>query len=241
MLHMLLPLDQHFDSGFGSVADSFKYCADALDANPKGIGLNSHLPISFLYRHAVELYLKSGIIRLHRKYSIPYGNTPPDGEPSIIIGQKRKPLYNIHNISPLYAEMRALLSNLAGQLSEIPGTLPEYWVFPPELDQWIAAIEETDSSSTFFRYPVTKDAERDSQKSTMQREEVASVFERMQGDGPKVKAMLMFNDTGEVVKAYTHDDTQSKEIIGILKEAAKMLHDMNAMMSYTLSGTTIKF
>ncbi len=236
MLHMFMPFDQHFDSGFGAVADSFRYSADALDDNPQDAGLNSHLPISFLYRHAIELYLKSGIILLHRKYAIPYGDTPPDGEPSVLVGQKRKPLYNVHNLAPLYTEFHTLLAALAEPLSLIPGTLPEYWTLPTELDEWIAAIEQTDSSSTFFRYPVTKDTERDSQKSTIRRDEVESLVERMHSDGPAVKAMLMLNNDGEVVQAYSHDDTQNKEVIAILRQAAEMLHDMRAMMSYTLVG-----
>lgn len=31
MLYMMLPLDRHFDSGFGAVADSFRDAADALE------------------------------------------------------------------------------------------------------------------------------------------------------------------------------------------------------------------
>lgn len=236
MLHMFLPFDQHFDSGFGAVANSFMYSADALDDNPEGAGLNSHLPISFLYRHGIELYLKGGIILLHRKFSLPYGDTPPDGEPSILVNQKRKPLYNVHNLAPLYTELLALLAALVEPLSHVPGTRPEYWTLPLELDQLIATIEATDASSTFFRYPITKDAERDAQKSTIRREDVDAMVERMQGDGPKVKAMVMVNDDGEVVQAYSHEDTQNKEVISTLRQAAKMLHDLHAMMSYTLAG-----
>jgi hypothetical protein len=230
---MLLPFDQHFDSGFGAVADSFRYAADALDDAPEAASLNPHLPVSFLYRHAIELYLKSGIITLHRKYAIPYGDTPSTGEPSILVGQKRKPLYNVHSLGPLYAELRSLLSLQAEPLSRIPRT---DWTLPSELDQWIAAIEETDSSSTFFRYPVTKDAERDSQKSTIQREEIEAMIERMHGDGPKVKALLMLDSDGGVVEAFSHDDTRTKEVIVILKQTAELFHDLRAMMSYTLAG-----
>lgn len=236
MLHMLLPFDQHFDSGFGAVANSFRYSADALNDNPQGAGLNSHLPISFLYRHAIELYLKSGIVLLHRKYSVPYGDTPPEGEPSVFVKQRRKPLYNVHNLDPLYTELRALLAALVEPLSHVPGTLPEYWTLPAELDQWIATIEATDASSTFFRYPITKDAELDAQKSTIRREDIESIIERMQGDGPKVKATVMVNYDGDVIEAYSLDDTQNKEVITTLRQAAKMLHDLHAMMSYTLVG-----
>ncbi|WP_095113786.1 hypothetical protein [Pseudomonas sp. Irchel 3H7] len=236
MLHMFLPFDQHFDSGFGAVADSFRYSADALADTPGGIGLNSHLPISFLYRHAIELYLKSGIILLHRKFAVPYGDTPSDGEPSVMVGQKREPLHRVHSLAPLYTEFCALLADLAESLSQVPETKPEYWVMTTELDEWIEAIEATDKSSTFFRYPVTKDAERDSQKSTIRRDDIESMTQRMHDDGPAVKAMLILNDAGEAVEAYSHDDTQNKEVIATLRQAAEMLYNMRAMMSYTLVG-----
>jgi hypothetical protein len=46
---MMLPLDRHFDSGFGAVADSFKDAADTLDsARENAPTLNDHLPISYV-------------------------------------------------------------------------------------------------------------------------------------------------------------------------------------------------
>jgi hypothetical protein len=233
MLHMMLPFEQHYDSGFGSVADSFRYAADALDEGNHA-SLNPHLPVSFLYRHAIELYLKSGIITLHRRFSIPYGETPSSGEPSIPIDQKRKFLYNVHAVEPLFAYLCTLIDQQMSELSTIPQT---DWLLPPELGQWIKAIEATDSSSTFFRYPVTKDASRDKEKSTIQREGFDEILERMHGDGPKVTAMLMLNSKGQVVDSFSHDDRKSKDTVVILKQAAEMLHDLRAMMSYTLANT----
>ena len=96
MFYMMLPLDRHFDSGFGAVADSFKDAADTLDSTRENTPtLNDHLPISYLYRHAIELYLKSAIIIFHRKLNIPYGDTPASGEPKILDGAKWKPMYQI--------------------------------------------------------------------------------------------------------------------------------------------------
>ena len=233
MLYMLLPLEQHYDSGFGAVADSFKDAADSLNDPNIPSTFNSHLPVSFLYRHAIELYLKSGIIFIHRKFSIPYGDQPASSEPSVMVGQRRKPLYNVHGLGPLYAELLALLNQEAEALAKVPHT---DWTLPPELDGWIAAIEVTDSSSTFFRYPVTKDVQRDGEKSTMQREEATKLFERMHSGGPPVKALLMVNDDYEVVDSFAHDDSNAKALITIMKEASEVLHGLHAMMSYTLAG-----
>lgn len=233
MLYILLPLDQHYDSGFGAVADSFKDAADSLNDPTKPSAFSSHLPVSFLYRHAIELYLKSAIITLHRKFSIPYGEAPSSNEPSVMVGQRRKPLYNVHGLGPLYAELRALLNQEADALAQVPCT---DWTLPLELDEWIAAIEVTDSSSTYFRYPVTKDADLDGKKSTMQREEATKLFERMHSGGPPVKALLMVNDDYEVVDSFTHDDSNAKALMTILKEASEVFHGLHAMMSYTLAG-----
>jgi hypothetical protein len=69
--------DQHFDSGFGAAADSFKDSADALaSADIATPNVNSNLPISFLYRHAIEMYLKSAALIFRRKFRRPYGDTP---------------------------------------------------------------------------------------------------------------------------------------------------------------------
>ncbi|MEZ0193746.1 hypothetical protein AB9U01_06720 [Pseudomonas qingdaonensis] len=233
MLYLLMPLDQHYDSGFGAVADSFKDAADSLNEPDRSLHFNSNLPVSFLYRHAIELYLKSAIITLHRKFAIPYGDGPASGEPSVMLGKKRKPLYNVHGLGPLYAELRALLNQEAEALAKVPRT---DWVLPPELDGWIAAIEATDSSSTYFRYPVTKDADLDVKKSTMQREDASKVIERMQNGGPPVKSLMMVNDDYEVVDSFTHDDSNAKEMLTILRETSELFHGLHAMMSYTLAA-----
>lgn len=82
MYYLLAPLDKHYDRGFGAVANSFMEAADDLqeDAATGATFLNRHLPISFLYRHAIELFLKSGIIILHKRLRIPYGT---EGDPEV--------------------------------------------------------------------------------------------------------------------------------------------------------------
>ncbi|MCX2814578.1 MULTISPECIES: hypothetical protein [unclassified Pseudomonas] len=233
MLYLFMPLDQHYDSGFGAVADSFKDAADSLNDPDKPLHFNSNLPVSFLYRHAIELYLKSAIITLHRKFAIPYGDDPASGEPSVMVGTKRKPLYNVHGLGPLYAELRALLDQEAETLAKVSRT---DWVLPPELDGWIAAIEATDSSSTFFRYPITKDADLDVKKSTMQREDASKLIERMHEGGPPVRALMMVNDDYEVVDSFTHNDSSAKEILAILRETSELFYGLHAMISYKLAG-----
>ncbi|MGH9638275.1 MAG: hypothetical protein ACRD72_25860, partial [Candidatus Angelobacter sp.] len=73
MLWMMMPLEEHYNDGFGAVGDAFRRAAETLNKNNSdGPMLWSHLPEIYLLRHAVELFLKSGIIIMHRKLRLPY-------------------------------------------------------------------------------------------------------------------------------------------------------------------------
>lgn len=99
MLYLFTPIDEHFDKGFGAVADSFHEAGDALlDSECTKNILNGHLPVSFLFRHAIELYLKGSILILHKHIRIPYGKYPFDEEPYVLVGEKwRKMEKNVSN------------------------------------------------------------------------------------------------------------------------------------------------
>jgi hypothetical protein len=61
MNYLLTPLHKHADLGFGATAHSYKEAADYLEVNgAELVHFNGHLPINFLRRHAIELYLKIG-------------------------------------------------------------------------------------------------------------------------------------------------------------------------------------
>lgn len=224
----MLPLDRHFDSGFGAVADSFKDAADTLDSTRENAPtLNDHLPISYLYRHAIELYLKSAIIIFHRKLNIPYGDSPASGEPKILDGAKWKPMYQIHGLLPLYRYFSSLFADHAEYLSTHTNT---DWSFHAELGQWINDIEETDSSSTFFRYPVTKDKTKDKEKSVIREGDYDAIFSKVKQNQKPVKAFLMVDQDQNILETFSHDDTRSMETIGTLRQAAEVLSNCHAAM-----------
>ncbi|OXR33434.1 hypothetical protein PSUM_15560 [Pseudomonas umsongensis] len=234
MLYMMLPLDRHFDSGFGAVADSFRDAADALENTRENTPtLNDHLPISYLYRHAIELYLKSAIIIFHRKLNIPYGDTPASGEPKVLDGAKWKPMFNVHGLQPLYRHFCFLFEDHAEYLSTHTNT---DWSFPAELGQWISDIEETDSSSTFFRYPVTKDKAKDKEKSAIREDDYGAMLSKVKQNQRPVKAFLMVGQDQNVIEAFSLDDTRSKEIIGTLKQVAELFSNCHAVMVGELTG-----
>lgn len=234
MHYMLMPLDQHFDLGFGAVADSFKESADSLaETNEASPSLNMHLPISFLYRHAIELYLKSAIIIFHRKLRLPYGEVSFDGEPQVFIENKWKPMRNVHGLEVLHKYFRNLFSSQASYLDANTNT---NWSFPNELDGWIAEIESTDSSSTFFRYPVTRNRDKDKDKSVIREDDYNNMLANV-GLGQKpLKAFLLINDDDQVVQAFSHDDSLAKSIIATLQKVSEVLYGCHAALVGELTG-----
>jgi len=226
--YMLLPLDQHFDRGFGAVADAFKDSADSLSGEGKPVfTLNAHLPISFLYRHAIELYFKSAIIIFHRKFDLPFGDVPSSGEPHLPVGRKWKLMYNVHQIQPLYEYFQVLFADHSAFLAENTNT---NWEFPEELGSWIKEIEATDSSSTFFRYPITKHGEKDKEKSLMRQDDHARMLGTIGERTSPLKAFLVLNQDDEVVSSFSHDDAFANTTVTTLQKVAETLHNCHAAL-----------
>jgi hypothetical protein len=233
MHYLLTPLQTHFDMGFGGVANSFKHAADLVaDPDSDSSNMNSHLPASFLYRHAIELFLKSGIIIFHRKFKLPWG-TSDDAEPKVPVAGKWKPMYSIHMLAPLHARLSTLMHEHAQFLRKETST---NWEFPAELPNWIADIDATDSSSTFFRYPVTKHADKDETKSTMKAEDYRSIIARMGPEAPPQKMFVIFDEDDNVVDSYRMDRTQSLAMLQVLRQAAECMYNCHAAMRGELTG-----
>ena len=227
MHYLMTPLQSHFDMGFGGVANSFKHAAD-LVANPEADSpsMNSHLPASFLYRHAIELFLKSGIIIFHRKFKLSWGNGT-EAEPQVPVASKWKPMYSIHNLVPLHARLLTLMQEHSEFLRTKTRTT---WDFPPEFADWVTEIDATDSSSTFFRYPVTKHVDKDETKSTMKSEDYRSIIARMSPGAPPQKLFVVLDQDENVVNSYRMDRTQSLAILAILQKTAECMYGCHAAM-----------
>lgn len=234
MNYLLMPLDQQFDLGFGSVANSFKYAGDAvMSPQSDSPSLNPHLPASFLYRHAIELFLKSGIVIFHRKFQLPFGDEPFDGEPKVLVKKKWKLMRTVHGLQDLYDYFRSLVSSQAAYLSMHTST---DWSFPSKLDAYISDIEATDSTSTFFRYPFTKHRDQDNNKSIHKEGNFDSIVAGI-GEGSKpLKAFLVMDENDDVVNAYHYDDELAKAMTATLKSAADLLYGYHAAMRWELTG-----
>jgi hypothetical protein len=100
----------------------------------------------------------------------------------------------------------------------------------------MSEIDATDSSSTFFRYPVTKHADKDEAKSTMKSEDYRSIIARMGPGAPPQKMFVVLDQDDNVVNAYRMDRTQSLEILGVLKKAAECMYGCHAAMRGELTA-----
>ena len=68
----ITPPETHFDGGLGISASDFRSAAETLKSSEvSGSGI---LPICYLQRHSLELYLKSLIFILHKKFDNEPGN-----------------------------------------------------------------------------------------------------------------------------------------------------------------------
>ena len=234
MHYLLTPLESHFDKGFGAVANSFLYAADLVAApDSPSPSLDSHIPSSFLYRHAIELYLKSGIIIFHRKFAIPWGPDSKTDEPHVLIGGKWKPMYNEHKMAPLYGRVKQLMVDHIDFLRAETRTT---WDFPKRFDDWISLIDETDSSSTFFRYPITKHGERDAEKSSMKPEDFKTTVARMGAGSEPQKMFVVLDSDGNVSNSFRLDKSKSLAILKTLQETANYLYGCHAAMRVELTG-----
>jgi hypothetical protein len=233
----LMPLDRHFDSGFGATADTFHDAAKALDRDEhkNGFGLNSsRLPVFYLYRHTNELYLKSILTILHRRFSSTFPRVKRDDFPSITIDGKAKRIFQVHSILNLHGTLRTLLNDNVEQIKAISGT--DWISVPDDVEKMVKLIDEADEASTMFRYPVTLDPLNDAKKSSFKRihpeDAVAAAHHRANQNMPGVKILALKNDNNEIVETFIHDEQAMREVFDALKQLAEILSGVHYGMGY---------
>jgi hypothetical protein len=222
MRYMLMPLEQHCDDGLGATGEAFEEAAKALQAAHETTRVShAHLPINFLYRHAVELFLKSMIVVLHRALAVPYGAEPHDGPGFVPVDDKWRPLHRVHGVAVLWRHALDLLRANAAELGARCRT--DWQTIPVGLDEAIRAIDEADGSSTFFRYPDPRRAGADADKSEWKPRSPEEILRHVQEGGDPVKVMLVLDENDAVAQAFQYDDAPLAELSRLLAETAKML------------------
>lgn len=223
-----MPLARQFDSGFGATADAFHDAAKAIDTEEHrfGFGLNSNrLPVFYLYRHANELYLKSVLTIIHRRFGPQYPRVKRDDFPAIFAAGKPKRIFQVHSISDLYGEFRGMLTNYATVIKSLRKT---DWTNTPEgLDDLVKLIDDADKASAMFRYPITLDPSNDAKKSSFKNiHPVAAVAEahaRTAAGKSGIKILALKNDDDEIVETFIHDEEPMQDVFEALKELSNTL------------------
>jgi hypothetical protein len=240
-------IELHPDFGFGITADSYYKSAEQLMNNHYehySITQQAEMPQNFLFRHSIELYLKSLIIIFHKQLKINYGDTAFDSdEPKIETedGNWRN-LYNCHFIDVLYDYWlnKLLIPNVA----ELEKLAPKGdWVETKKITDLFPIVCKYDRDSSYFRYPITKNANLDEKKFTMQKFKAGTLEEFMKEiqepnaekkDGGII--MIMVDDEDNITEAFNNKENILTDVRDGLKEMAYYFNCIHIMSRVTLCG-----
>lgn len=225
----------HFDYGFGAHADAFKEVADTLKTEIEPAekpALNMHLPKNFLYRHAIEIYLKSMIIIIHKRLKLDYGDSNSSSEPCVLVEDKWKPMYKVHSIKVLYNYYKTLIKSEQNSLSKISNT--EWGSIPKEIDEHVDYIESTDSNSTFFRYPLTGNDLISKNKASFYETDLQEIFAKMGPSEGYSKSFLVVDQNHRVSKAFRLNQKPLRELSNALQNVATYLEGVHFGMRVEL-------
>ena len=216
------PFNKHFDYGFGGYADAFKRAADnlTLQKENKDKFLNMHLPINYLYRHAIELYLKSLVIILHRRLQLPFGPHNSESTPHILVRQEWVPIYRVHNINDLYQYFKNLLNEQRSAIAEYSDS--DWANLPTELDSQITTIGNLDEKSTFLRYPDMKNRGNEQEKSSFQEGTIPEIFRRLAPGNEYSKAFVSVDENDNISEIYQLNNNPLVELTKALKNVASL-------------------
>jgi len=233
--YSFLPLSRHADYGFGATADAFKEAADGLTASQiEAPRLNGHLPTAFLYRHAIELYLKSMIVLLHRRLHIPFGSHSADGEPCVLVQGQVRPFHRVHSVAKLFSYFERLVAQHAPTLATFCHT--DWTAIPYETHEWIRLIEETDATSTFFRYPNPQARAGDHAKSSFQTSSPEELIAAASPSGPPIKAAVILDESDSVVETFCLNSEVMPDMQVALRSLAELLEAAHFGMRIELAG-----
>ena len=129
----------------------------------------------------------------------------------------------VHSVATLWNHVQTTFRN---QAEELDARCRTDWQDTPEgLEAAIAAIEEADGGSTFFRYPDGRNIAAEGEKSSWKPKDPETILSQIQQPGAKpVKVILMLEPDGETIaQAFQYDDAPLAELSRQLAETAKTL------------------
>ncbi len=226
MNYLITPPSTHYDGGIGITGCNFRHAADTLKEH--GSSLDGVLPLCYLHRHAIELFLKSVIFILHKKYSIEFGEGFSLYKPAIKVGDKWRPMDNTHNLSDLYSYFEVIYGDCKVVLPETT-----CWDMPADIKSKIDMVSGTDPKSTFFRYPKSGSAHQDAKKSRIQKTKFEGAFDNQ--DKP-AKLVLMFDQNDELIETYDMDADALGKIQEVLNYLSDFFNGVHAAFRHELAN-----
>jgi len=230
----MMPLDEHYDYGFGATGEAFFRAAHLLKEHQQSHAFFEHLPENYLLRHAIELFLKSGIVIIHRKLKIPFSDKSHNSPPMVLVDEKWMPFHKVHSVADLYAHWKFIIERNADTLKMLCEFKPD-WTVESDLDASIDFIEITDPNSTYYRYPINRNPDEAKKKSAFKRTSQEDLLPREMPEGKKVRAFIVENESREFVRAYSLDEDSQKQATDALVFAAEALFNYHAMMRIELT------
>jgi len=225
------PLHFHFDDGFGAIGDAFQEAALCLESVlEENQFFNSYLPLAYLYRHAVELYLKSVIIIIHRGLDLPFGPHSASAMPMIQADEEWVPMGSVHSLFKLYRYFKTLMNTNMNEL--LAATDTDWSTLSGELTNWIELIETFDQRSTFFRHPGIGDAN----KSEFRESTVMDVLSSAEPGSEPAKVFLGFDENEEVIGIFQRERSGLDRILTVLRDTADQLSILHFARRCELAG-----
>ena len=233
-MFMFMPLDSHIDGGLGAIGDAFFRSAQALEkSTSEEKFFHQDLPTNYLYRHAIELFLKSAIVIVHRALPLDYGANPAQGAPFVLVKNTWEMLKTVHSVLDLWI----YTSNLLRSNPElIKASRTDWSTIPASLDDDLKQIDSIDPGSTYFRYPNFKSPPADRAKSDWKDASVGEVFAKMKPGSPPVKAFLLLDTDDNISSAFVNETGERSEIHERLRRAAEHLSCVPTGLRMELAG-----
>ncbi len=182
-----MPLHRHFDGGFGAIGDAFKEAGDQLGKIPAS-DMHKHLPATYLYRHAIEMYLKSMIVIIHKKFDA------SSKQPQVLFRRKWRAFDTVHTLAGLWDCLKSLMDEHANALKS---TSLASW---DELDacaDWLRLIDTDDPSGTLLKYAASGNEIADRDKESFKAMSDV-LIEKTRASDKFVKALILEDSAGSV-------------------------------------------
>lgn len=189
------------------------------------------LPLCYLQRHAVELFLKSLIVILHKKYKVAYGQGFSPEKPAIKFHGKWISLSSTHNLLDLFNYFQEIFTALTPKLPTRTD-----WSLASDIEEKIKLISGSDPKSTYFRYPESTNRVQDSKKSSIQPEAIESILGKVSRSKEPVKCTLLLDENDNLIQAYNLNHSPIPNILASLEYLGEYFYNMHAAFRFEITN-----